>query len=286
MEGGNAMGVAFAVIYGGYTLILLVICGVALLLIAKGFRALGIGLLAAVVAWCVIPPIIDRVAGLADRRAIDAVNLLPDTVELTGRNILVIDLGGGFGERLVQLGVDANVYVLSTTSPERASPAPHRVFETLQPREAIQRYTLGDPVEDLGGARFPERHDIPENEIPPFDLVIMDDNAYLRSYAPDMLHLPDDLLRHAQVNLVVFQGWSDPFTTLPPEPILRSVTPWHPLRAFIYWPFSVDDSPYPQFAQRERVWNHILCQQAGAPEDRAAFSYDYYCGPNSLLAHP
>lgn len=286
MEGGNAMGVAYAVIYGGYTLILLAICGVAFLLLAKGFRAIGFVLLAAIVAWCVVPPTLDRIAAVQDRRAIDDVTLLPDTIDLTGRNILVIDLGGGFAERLVELGVEANVYVLGTTSPERDSPALHPVFDTLQPRDQMQRYILGDPVEDWDGRRFPERLDFPAEGIPTFDLVVMDDNAYLRSYAPDMLELPDDLLRHAQVNLVVFEGWSDPFTTLPPEPIFRSVTPWQPLRAFIYWPFSTNDAPYPDFSRRERAWNAILCAQAGAPEDRDPFSYNYYCGSNSLLANP
>lgn len=283
---GDAYAIVYLVLYGGYTLILLGVLwlGVFLLRFPTQKRA-GLVILVLLVAWCVVPPLYDRVVAAGERRAIDAATILPDALSFEGQSVLVMEAGGTIcgdlcGD-LVRLGVPGDFYWLgigdfSGDSGDRPNPD----FEIINAGDQILRVELGPPNAEMSDMRFAEA--VEGAEIPPFDVVIIDDNGYLRSYAPQLLDLPEGLIMRTQIARVMIEDWADPLSDPPPAATYRSVAPWTDVGAFIYWPLNRDDAAYPSINQVDAAWTAPICAQAAAPEDRDAWTYAYLCDPDAL----
>lgn len=280
---GDAYATVFLVLYGGYTLILLTALGLGLWLVRRGNRWPGLIVLGLLGAWCIGPPLVDRANAYTERRAIDAVTLVPESLSFEGQTVLVIEAGnticGDFCGDLVKLGVPGEFYWLGIGN-FSGGEVPNRDFGIIDAGAQILRVRLGDPVENMGDMRFVEP--VERAVIPPFDVVIVDDNGYLRSYAPDILGLPDALVPRTQIARVLIEGWPDPFSGAPPAPTYRTVAPWMDVRAFVYWPLSTNDGAYPPIDAMDRAWNSAICSDAGAPDARDAFTYGYLCDRDSL----
>ncbi|UWQ94206.1 hypothetical protein K3728_10730 [Rhodobacteraceae bacterium M385] len=284
MEGGNAMGVAFAVIYGGYTLILLFVAflGVWLLRYPAQKRA-GVIILCLLVAWCIGPPLYDRAIAWSERRAIDAATILPDDLSFEGQRVLVIESSSTMCDEfcgdLLRLGVPGEIYWLGIGNFSGGEP-PNPEFAAIDANSEIWRVRLGERNEEAGGMRFAEP--VENAAIPPFDVIVIDDNGYLRSYAPQILGLPDRLVRRTQVARVLIEGWPNPYVGAPPEPTYRSVAPWMDMRALVYWPLQTNDHPYPSFSSVMEAWMAPVCANAAPPEGRDEFTYYYRCAPDQM----
>lgn len=134
---------------------------------------------------------------------------------------------------------------------------------------------MGPAIPDLGNLRFPEGR--PAGDLPPFDLVIFEDNGTLRSIAPDLLGLPDALVPDAQIATLVFTDWPDPFTTPPSEPTYRMVAPWLPARDAFFWPLSTSYDAYPPLAEWNQRWRELFCTQSDGSVPRDDVFYSSAC---------
>ncbi|ABD55457.1 hypothetical protein [Jannaschia sp. CCS1] len=282
---GDAYAVAMLVLYGGYTLILVVVAGLGLWLLRyRMMRWAGIAILAGLVAWCLIPPTLDRIAAAQERREIAAATALPEALSFEGQSVLIIEAGNticsDFCGDIVQLGVPGDFYWLGMGSYTGGDTVPNPDFAILDATDRILRVQLGAPIEDMGGMRFAEP--VEGAAIPDFDIVIIDDNGYLRSYAPQLLGLPDALVPRTQVARVLIEGWHDPMSDPPPAATYRSVAPWQDVGAFIYWPLSRNDAASPSIQQMTEAWTALICPNAGPPEARDAFTYAYLCDQSRL----
>ncbi len=281
---GDGYGIVYLVIYGGYLAILLLAVGIGILLLRKGLTAVGWALIAAVIAWSFGPPAYDRLVDWRERQAIDAANALPDTLSFEGQRVLVIEAGNTICAELcgdiVQLGLQGEFYWLGIGHYTGAVDVPNPDFAILNHGDEILRVVLGDPVEDMDGMRFAEP--VEGATIPPFDVVLIDDNGYLRSYAPQLLALPEELVPRTQVARVLIKNWADPFTDPPPPSTYRSVAPWQDVGDFVFWPISRNDNAHPSLTRMRDGWSELLCAQAGPPEARDAFTYGFLCAPDSL----
>lgn len=281
----DAYAIVYLVIYGGYTLILLAVAGLGLWLLRyPAQKSAGIVILVLLAVWSLGPPTYDRVIGFGERRAVDAATLLPEALSFEGQRVLVIEAGNGicsdFCGDLLQLGVPGEFYWIGIGHYTGAEDVPNPDFAILNHGDRILRVVLGPPQPDLDGMRFAEA--VEGAVIPPFDMVLIDDNGYLRSYAPQLLGLPDALLSRTQIARVGLEDWADPFADPPPAPIYRSVAPWQNLRAFVYWPLARNDSSYPPLHLVDAAWNALICAEAGPSEDRDAFTHAFLCDPDRL----
>lgn len=280
----NAYAIVYLVLYGGYTLILLAVAGLGVWLLRyPAQKRAGMIILVLLGVWCFGPPLYDRAIAYTERRAIDAANTLPEMLSFEGQTVLVIEAGGticgDFCGDLVRLGVPGDFYWLGIGN-VTGGDVPNPDFAILQQSSQILRVELGPPLADMGDMRFAEPVD--GAPIPPFDVVIIDDNGYLRSYAPHLLGLPDALVRRTQVARVLIEDWRDPFSEPPPAPTYRTSAPWQDVGAFIYWPLSRNDAASPSIEEVTDAWFKLICDAAGPPDARDAFTYAYRCDPSLL----
>lgn len=181
---------------------------------------------------------------------------------------------------ILQLGLQGEFYWLGIGHYTGAGDVPNPDFAILNHGDEILRVELGPPLADMDGMRFAEP--VEGAAIPPFDVVLIDDDGYLRSFAPHFLGLPAALVPRTQVARVLIENWGDPFTDPPPDPTYRSVAPWQDLGDFVFWPLSRNDNAYPSLTRMRDGWSELLCAQAGPPEVRDAFTYGFLCARDSL----
>ena len=282
---GGAYAAALLVLYGGYTLALLIVAGLGLWLLRHpARRRAGIALLGLLVVWCVGPPLFDRANAVAERRAINAATLMPDTLSFEGQRVLIIEASSticsDFCGDLIRLGVPGEFYWIGIGNYLGGEDRPNPDFEIFNAGDEILHVELGQPVADLGGMRLAEP--VAGAEIPPFDVVIIDDNGYLRSYAPQMLDLPEALVARTQIARVLLEDWRNPLSDPPPLPTYRTVSPWQDVGTFVYWPLSVEPMASTSIQQTEEAWTALMCDAAGPPDARDAFQFAYLCDQSQL----
>ena len=279
---GDAYGLGLLIVYGGYTAIIACVAVLGVIFWARGRRTIGAAIVSALVLWCIAPPIYDRVRAISEHKAVEAANLLPSELSFAGQDVLIIEAGnticGDFCGDVVGLSVPGNFYWVGIGHFTGAEDVPNPDFPLLNHGDEIVAVRLGPAVADLGGQRCAEP--VEGADIPRFDVVIIDDDGYLRGDAPGLLGLPEALVGRAQVARVLIEGWGDPFTEPPPAPTYRSVAVWRDVGDFIYWPLSRNHDAYPSLSDLDAAWYSALCAAAGPEADRVAFTHAFRCDPD------
>lgn len=93
----SAYGPAYLVVYGLIGLYFLILLGVAVLGLRQvrgGRWGLGLALIAAPILLSVVPPVLNERSAQATTDAVGMLQILPETLELAGQSVLIVDLRG------------------------------------------------------------------------------------------------------------------------------------------------------------------------------------------------
>ncbi len=266
-------------------LIVLAVVGFGAVLMSRGYRVVGFGIVAIVIGGLMGPALYDRARNIPIRADLEARVLIPNTLYLTGQRVLFIETGsticGELCRDVLGIGTDLEAYWVGAGGYTPDTFTDNPIGDVLDGAEHVPHVHLGAPQDGLGGQRYAET--LSTGHAPPYDIVIVaDDSGLIGFIAPELLGgpLPADVrVQHA---VLVFTDWPDPFAGPPPAPAFRSVIGRYSQRPFLPLPFATRSESHPDYLGINAAWAGAICAGAGDAEARDAFTYAHLCAPETL----